>query len=367
MQSKLHIIYTFRNRDLVRIDQSLKSLQKQSVKDFEVHFVDYGSEAQLAKEIEALVKSYGFAKFKHYATYHQPWNKSRALNSVIKHLSEGYCFVADIDMIFRKDFVKAAISLQNDKTAVYFQVGFLNEKETIQEKPFEAYKIDFESTYEATGLSMFPIGALQAINGFDEFYHFWGAEDTDVHVRLKHAGYAVQFYDQQLLMLHQWHPSYRSKESKKLSRELRLTNAVKLNHEHLKLAKNNNNTEVNQEGWGNPLTRESYEELIGYTSEEKILSTKKEIIDHFLFHDLAMINHEIRSFIIKPHTMPKNIKDYLKKMLGKSQAHFYSLKEVNDLILMQIVTTYRNYDYTLEADITRNEIRLKIRKSKLHA
>lgn len=363
----LSIIYPHRNRNIKRIERSLRSLQEQSTQDFEVYFVDYGSDKKLALEIEGLLKGYSFVNYVHYPTYHQPWNKCRALNSVIKHLETDFCFVADIDMIFHQDFVKTASSLQEQKTAVYFQVGFLNALETKKDKSFQEYEIDFRSTNEATGLTMFPVKALQSIKGFDEFYHFWGAEDTDAHVRLKNAGFEVDFYDKKILMLHQWHSSYRSKESKKLTKELRLSNAVKLNHQHLKYTVLSNATLVNETGWGNPLTRESYEELIGYTSEEKILSTKKEIIDHFLFHDLAMINHEIRSFIIKPHTKPKSIKDYLKKMLGKSQAHFYSLKEVNDLILMQIVTTYRNYDYTLEADITRNEIGLKIRKSKLHA
>ena len=360
----LSIIYPHRNRDVKRIKRSLRSLQEQSVKDFEVYFVDYGSNKELVEELEIVLKAYSFLNYTHYPTYHQPWNKSRALNSVIKHLETDFCFVADIDMIFHYDFVKTALSLQEQKTAVYFQVGFLNASETKQDKLFQEYEIDFKSTNEATGLTMFPVKALKSINGFDEFYHFWGAEDTDVHVRLKNAGYEIHFFNQEILMLHQWHQSYRSNESQKLTNELRLTNAVKLNHQHLKYAALNKITIVNELGWGNPLIHESYQQLFNHTQPAKVLVSKKDVIDHFLFNELPNLDHNIVSVEFKLSTRSKTIKYYLKRLLGKPRPKFYTLKEVNDMLLTHIVNLYRDFEYFMSVDVELNKIHFKIRKPK---
>ena len=360
----LSIIYPHRNRNIKRIERSLRSLQEQSTQDFEVYFVDYGSDKKLALEIEGLLKGYSFVNYVHYPTYHQPWNKCRALNSVIKHLETDFCFVADIDMIFHQDFVKTASSLQEQKTAVYFQVGFLNALETKKDKSFQEYEIDFRSTNEATGLTMFPVKALQSIKGFDEFYHFWGAEDTDAHVRLKNAGFKVDFYDNKILMLHQWHPSYRSKESKALTKELRLSNAVKLNHRHLKCTVLSKATVINETGWGNPLTKQSYQELCDYEEIFEVLASKKEEVDHFLFNELPKVDRTIVSIVFKASAECNTFKYYFKKLMGKTVPRFYTLKEVNDMLLMHIVTLYRDFEYILNIDVELNKIYLKIRKPK---
>lgn len=358
----LTIIYPYRNRDVERIEKSLTSLKHQTDNSFKVYFVDYGSLPEVATLAETLVNQFSFVTYKHYPVYQQPWNKSRALNSVIKQLNDGYCFVADIDMIFHPDFVKTAISLQNQQRAVYFKVGFLNKQETKAIKAFDAYQIAFESTDEATGLTMFPVKALHDIKGFDEFYHFWGAEDTDVHVRLKHAGYTVNFFDTDILLLHQWHESYRSKESKVLSDDLRLTNVVKLNQQHLLQARANKATKVNSNGWGNPLSEVSFNELQVFYGAPKIMNTQKEIIDHFLFCELSDVQSQIAAFVIKYDNTLESLKHKLKKVLNKTVPHFYSLKQVNDLLLTHIISLYRDCDYMMEVDTNEETITLKIRK-----
>jgi hypothetical protein len=268
-------------------------------------------------------------------------------------------------MIFHQDFVKIALSQQEQKTAVCFQVGFLNASETKRHKSFQDYEIDFKSTNEATGLTMFPVKALQSINGFDEFYHFWGAEDTDVHVRLKNAGYKVRFFKEDLLMLHQWHESYRNKESKKLTSELRLSNAVKLNHQHLKHAEQNKITTVNKKGWGIPISQESYLKLLQFDRNPTILSTQKQAIDHFLFHQLPNIKEDIVFVQMIFDGTSRSIKYHVKKHLGKTVNKYYSLKDVNDMLLTHIISFYRDYDYIMEVKPERGIISLKIRKPNL--
>lgn len=359
---KISIIYPFRNRDIKRINKSLKSLEYQTNDEFEVFFIDYGSEEKLANQVKKAVQAFSFAQYKYYPVQNQPWNKSRAINSVVKNLDDGFCFVADVDMIFHEDFINKAISLQESQTATYFKVGFLNETETKLDKPFKEYNIAFESTYEATGLTMFPVKALKEINGFDEFYHFWGAEDTDVHVRLENAGYKVNFYEQNILMLHQWHPSYRSRESKSLTNELRLTNVVRLNQEHLKFAITNKVTKVNEGGWGNPMSDEIYKGLINFNGAVANLNTQKEIIDHFIFCELPSIDKNGKKIIIKYDTVTSTLKYRIKKILRKTLPSFYTLKEVNDKLLVHIISFYRNYNYILKVTEETKEIVLIIRK-----
>jgi len=358
----LHIIYPYRNREEERVKRSLDSLSAQTNTNFKVYFVDYGSKTQRAKSVEALVATYTFAKYQYHPTSLQPWNKSRALNHVIKQLHDGFCFVADIDMIFHNEFVERAISLQKEDTAVYFKVGFLDEAETKKEKPYEHYKIHFLSTNEATGLTMFPVEALHEIRGFDEFYHFWGSEDTDVHIRLKNNGKTVTFYDAETLMLHQWHPSYRSKETGVLTKNLQITDIVPLNYQHLKHAIAKGVTSVNPEEWGEIMEETTATLLTETFKEPLVLSNRKEEVAHVLHAVLAEKWQGVRSFKISPDDFQNTSKYRIKKLLGKKVPNYYSMRDVNDMLLLHIITYYRNYPYIYQVLEDKNTIEFALLK-----
>ena len=162
-----HIIYPYRDRDLKRVKKSLDSLTGQTSNDFHVVVADYGSRPEKAKAVQELVGAYDFAEYRYFHTRHQPWNKSRALNAVLKTFDEGWFFVADVDMIFHSKFIEKAIALQETDISVYFQVAFTSEGDKIadiSEKTFQKYR---KSTEEATGLSMFPVEVLKKLHGFD--------------------------------------------------------------------------------------------------------------------------------------------------------------------------------------------------------
>ena len=148
----LTIIYSYRNRDLNRLENSFNSLARQSLKDFEVILVDYGSESNFAKKAQELCLKYKFISYVYRFTQYQPWNKSKALNSVIKNLKTDQCFVADIDMIFRNDFIEIAYSLKDPENITYFEVGFLGPKEDLKNLNFADITNYRKSTHEATGL-----------------------------------------------------------------------------------------------------------------------------------------------------------------------------------------------------------------------
>ncbi len=353
------LIYPYRNRDLERLKNSLDSLKNQTNSDFEVILVDYGSVKEMAKMVEILCGEFGFVTYEFHSTQFQPWNKSKALNSVIKNLNTDYCFVADVDMIFHPQFVEKALKLQDKNKTVYFQVGFFESKETLKGKDFSAHKNYRLSSYEATGLSMFPVTILKELRGFDEFYHFWGAEDTDIHVRIKNAGYEVEFYDKEVLMLHQWHPSYRSTETKALSKELQITSIVQLNHEHLKYAIQNKTTKVNREKWGEFITSEELNEL-KKAPVNFILDNEQRKIDHFLYIIMPEAKNGVLKITIKKDPFQNSLKFSVKKLMGKKVPEYYTLKQINDKVLLHIISFYRNnaYIYKISDDLKSIEVAL---------
>mgnify|MGYP003114338527 CR=1 FL=1 len=357
----LSIIYAYRNRDICRVKKSLDSLAQQSTKAIEVFLVDYGSSVTFSSEIKEVCKSYDFVNYNYCPTQHQPWNKSRALNSVIKNLASDFCFVADVDMIFHPDFVKKALQLQRTETTVYFQVGFLSMKEEVEGKKYKEFSNYRKSTSEATGLSMFPVKVLKKLRGFDEFYHFWGAEDTDMHVRIRNACYPIKFYDKDVLMLHQWHPSYRSKEAKKLTKEVQISGIVQLNHEHFNFAKKHNIAQVNPEAWGEVPSEEEIQQLKDVPVNIKLLNEKRQV-DDFLYGQLPNFRNRIIKVSIKQDQFQKSLKYTLKKIAKKKVPHYYTLKQVNDKVLLHLISFYRDqpYIYKVKTKPLRIEFSIKL-------
>jgi N-terminal domain of galactosyltransferase len=363
---QITIVFPFRNRDTLRVKKALNSLAYQSEKKFRVLFIDYGSKTEIAQEVSTIIKKYDFVEYHYLFTQYQPWNKSKALNYALRQTHTPYFFVADIDMIFRHDFVQKAIQLSKEDTSnnVYFKVGFLSASETKLEKQFQDYQINFESNSEATGLTLFSTSELKSCGGFDEFYHFWGAEDTDIHVRLQNAGYSVVFYDNEILLLHQWHSSYRSLERKDLTQDLQLSGVVQLNHQHLINAIHSKKTMINCLDQGKITTLEDIQKLKEDNEDNKImvLTNKKEQIDHFLFVELPSFKNVILNVTLVEDPFQNSLKYRLKKLMAKKVPKYYTLKEINDLFLLHIISFYRNNNYIYKVSDDLKSIEFKIQK-----
>ncbi|MEP7168920.1 MAG: glycosyltransferase [Bacteroidota bacterium] len=203
MDKKITLIYGFRNRDIQRVQRSLHSLSTQTKKEFNVIFLDYGSDESVSNEVKNILKNYSFEKYVYNDTRGMPWNRSHALNSGIQLSETNFVFTADIDMIFKNNFIEKLESLANDNTVTFFQVYYLPEKfsdwESMGSKTFEASK------KFALGLALLPVKIINEIRGYDEFYCFWGMEDNDLEHRLKSTGVKTNFFDKEVLMYHQWH------------------------------------------------------------------------------------------------------------------------------------------------------------------
>ncbi|SHG59033.1 glycosyltransferase family 2 protein [Flavobacterium johnsoniae] len=358
---QITIIYTFRNRDLVRIKKSLDSLVNQTLKNFTVFFVDYGSDENISLETKKLLSNYDFASYTYLYTNHQPWNKCKALNYVIEQIKSDYCFIADADMMFHSKFTLELEKLMNPYKIVYFQVGFLSKEESLKNISFEEYKIKFLTNKEATGMTLFPVEKLKEVNGFDEFFHFWGAEDTDIHNRLKNAGCEVEYYDRELLLLHQWHKNFRSREVKGLGKELQLSGIVEINHQHLIYNLENKVTIVKDQNKELSINEKLFSEL--NTCKPRVLFNAKESIDHFLYYELPNSKNEIISVEIRKYKNKEfDIKDKIKKILGKKVPKFYTLREINDLLLLHIISFYHYFPYSYTIGENLESIIFKIKK-----
>ncbi|MEO5570067.1 MAG: glycosyltransferase family 2 protein [Bacteroidia bacterium] len=197
------IIYIYRNRDMERVKRSLDSLTQQTEKNFNVIFVDYGSDEKYKNEISRLVSGYSFCRYVYNNTRGMPWNRSHALNTGIRMVEAGFVFTADIDMIFKTNFVKTLLSEKKDRAVSFFSVNYLPQNFSDWNNP--EIKIYEKSKNFALGLALLPVTLLNELRGYDEFYCFWGQEDNDMKHRLDKAGVQTKFYDREALMHHQWH------------------------------------------------------------------------------------------------------------------------------------------------------------------
>jgi glycosyltransferase involved in cell wall biosynthesis len=210
--NSITIVYCYRNREFQRIKRSLDSLSAQDNLNFQVIFVDYGSELEIAAEMRKLVMSYPFADYIYNDTRGMPWNRSHALNNGIRLAKSDYIFTADVDMIFRKDFISTCHNLVDNNTAHFFSVYYLPEHADLDNVNVTSF--DVKSKTYALGLGLIPRKALMEIRGYDEFFCFWGKEDNDIEHRLKMAGIDTLFYEKNVLLYHMYHvPIHQDRET----------------------------------------------------------------------------------------------------------------------------------------------------------
>ena len=355
------ILYPYRNRDIERVKRSLESLALQTDQRFKVLFVDYGSSPQQASQVEQLIISYSFANYIYTYTTFQPWSRAKALNVGLQQVTTDFVFTADIDMIFSPDLVSTLHEIKHSQKAIYFKVGFLSKEESILEKPFDEYTLAFTSDVGAQGLSFFAVEALKAINGYDEFLHFWGAEDIDIHNRLERLGLSSFFYEEAILMLHQWHPTYRNSETKYLTTDLQLSSIVALNHKHLLHNDISVKICIEQPNWGILVDKKSFETLESEPVTHTILNSSA-AVTHFLFVELPKFTGGVLKVRFEGDPYAKTLKYFIKRFLGKKVPQYCTLKEINDQVLLHIISFYHQCSYTYQVSPDLKSITFAIKK-----
>jgi glycosyltransferase involved in cell wall biosynthesis len=351
------IVLTNRNRNLQTVKNCLDSLKNQSNDDFELFFVDYGSDDRYVIALEQLLSNYPKINYINCPVSGQLWNKCRAINIVLKKCNTPYFFVGDIDMLFHPDFVNKLHELKNKDKATYFQVGFLSQKETAFQKDFENATVDFTSRREATGMTLYPTHLLKGINGYNEFYHGWGAEDTDVHIRLHNLGVEIDFFEREILLKHQWHPkTYRTK----LSTDPYHFELEKINHSYIQISQTSKQIKANiSQQWGVLPEEKDYSKLSDQPDFSIVIEPETSKVNALLAQ-LNNFENKVVSIIIKDTSDNNKRKQFAKRIFGKKYLKFLPMKSVNNMILQEIVMHYRNLPYQYSFDQNKNVIQLKI-------
>lgn len=350
------LVLTNRNRDLRIVKNCLQSLCEQTRTDFECFLVDYGSDEDYKLQLEQLLKQYPQIHYIDCPVHGQLWNKSRAINIALKQTNNLYLLVGDIDLIFAPTFIEKANQLANQNQIHYFQYGFLSQEESLLDKKFNSYQVAFKGNKEVTGTTLFPTHLLKSINGYDEFYHGWGAEDTDVHIRMKNAGLTVSFYDKAILVKHQWHPKvYRSKQSMHPFH----SQLERINHAYMLQTERTQRTVVNQnQDWGSLALPGDYEKL---TKIDCFLPLKSTVVDiNAVLAQMANFKNEVIAIDISAVSGLEKVKNRLKKVLGKKYQPMYDIEIVNNLLLETIIRHYRNNPYFYTFDRNKKRIQLKM-------
>jgi glycosyltransferase involved in cell wall biosynthesis len=338
------ILYPFKNRELFRVKNSIDSLLAQSNLNFHVVFVDYGSEQETAAEVKQLLLKHESITYLYSYNIDQPWSRSKAINIGLRQVKTEYVFIADIDIIFDCNFIELLYKLKSPIKNTYFQVGYLDEHESKILKSFDSYKIISKSIPEAQGLALFSTKSLIEVNGFDEFMHFWGAEDEDINSRLNNTGFQTQFYNDKILLLHQWHPKFEESKHKHLSIDSKLSDVFNLNKCKLRFNQSKALVKVNDNNWGNIFSQKDYVDL-KLNNKQIILLNKKVKVDNLINIVLPITHSEIINIHFKKDNYQSSLSYKIKKILGIKVHEYYSLKEINDLILLQIVVHYKKHPY----------------------
>ena len=357
----LTIVIPNRNRELRTVERSLKSLFGQNTEHVEVFLIDYGSLIPYQEKLRELLKKFPQVCAIFCPVQGQLWNKSRAINIVLRQCATPYFMVADMDMIYHPDFIPTVLGMLDPDAVFYFPVGVLREEESKKDLAFSDYEVKFVTNEEATGMTLFPTEKLLGINGYDEFYHGWGSEDTDVHVRLHHAGTNVIFKKRELLLLHQWHPKiYRGKDSTEAFHgTLERINAryLKLTRK-LKIVEANRNSNDNGKKWGIRPDEKAYKKLENPDLVLKLHHTYDDIAA-FCFQ-LQDLNGHCLKITITESPEKNDPKNKLKRILGKKTPLFCSSEESNERLLEMLIGHLKNCPYRYTFDRKDGEIKLMI-------
>ncbi len=338
------IVLTYRNRDISIVAKCLDSFKHQTNKNFSLVIVNYGSSQTYTNLINEVEKEYAFLSIINCKTEGQLWCKSRAINIALRQCKTPYFFVGDIDMMYHPEFVEKLDVFKLNRTITYFQVGFLNKEESNLNKAFKDYILKFKSSKEATGMTFFKTETLLSVNGYDEFYNGWGSEDTDVHIRLKNAGYTVEFFDEEILMLHQWHAKhYRTKNSLEPFHSF----LEQINYEYLELTKKTKKTKANTK-FDFGIYIDSDYEMLSNPEKKFLLTNKSSQIKAFIKNILLEQTNTSISLTVNEDKEYRSIKQFVKGIVGKKTIHFLDMESLNNILLETIISNLRNCPYSYE-------------------
>jgi len=205
----ISIVVGFRNRELERVVQFVTSISTQIFKDFELVFVDYGSELELAQSVKEVLRDSPFCTYIYHDSRGKPWSRSHALNIGSLAASGAFLYFTDIDLLFHPNYLLHLNEIKAENRHVYTRVYYLK-------KGFDSFGSLFTFDHfkhceishpSGKGMLLVSRKRFLEIHGYDEFYCDWGVEDNDIHIRLQYSG-NEEFWTEheEFPVYHVWHP-----------------------------------------------------------------------------------------------------------------------------------------------------------------
>lgn len=208
---KFSFVITYRDRDPEAVRNNIHSLLGQTVQDFEICFVDYGSQEKNRQAIVTLLEGQPKVRYRYVHTRGHLWCRSHANNLGVALAQGEFVVMVDVDLIYPPFFLERITPyLAADKQLLYY-CYFAPQSFTAYETLDWEQPLSFRQaspTLTETGLVIQPRQAFQDVGYFDEYYKVWGVEDAEFNERVQQAGYQPQKIPlEELFTLHQWHPS----------------------------------------------------------------------------------------------------------------------------------------------------------------
>lgn len=315
--------------------------------------MDYGSKPELIPEYQKTVEDFPFVNAYFLNVPQVLWNKSKALNYGIRKAAGEYIFIADVDLIFHPESLYLFEQLAASDKFFLFKLGYLCKSETEKLKEnysFEQLKPDRNGT--VNGMILAAKKALQQVEGLDEFFHFYGAEDEDLYARLQNAGYKRETVDT-AYFYHNWHRSFSGSEDELLTGNPRVKNIMRLNQRHFQ--RNRELGIIKPSQMAEPISPERSALLNEPTKSFRVKNILAHV-EHFLRVELPSQEGEVVNVEFVEDHYFNSAKHRIKKLLGKQTQPYISMKEVNDMLLKEIVFCYRDSNYSFKVEEDRKKI-----------
>ena len=231
------IVTTYNRQDA--FDAVLRSLSRQTDRGFEVVVADDGSGPETAKLIEDWKPRLG-VPLKHVWHEHRDFRAGEIRNRGIRVSDGRYCIFLDGDCLTRPDFISMhrrlaepgwfvtgnrVLMTQKLTSAVLEQrleperwsfgdwigqrlSGGLNRLAPVLNLPLGPLRKNSPKAWEGARSCNLAIwrADLDRVDGFDAIFSGWGKEDSDLLIRLLHAGVCRKDGRYATGVLHLWHP-----------------------------------------------------------------------------------------------------------------------------------------------------------------
>lgn len=227
----------------------LKSLEKQTYKDFNLLIVDGGSDN--FQEIDLVFKQKKFnlnAKIIQFII-DEKFERAKLNNVGIRNSKTPYVLTTDVDMFFASDFVSTIVKNLFVNTFIESRTLYWKKKTTDliynnKLNPFfdiESCKIGrIKRRSTAGGCQCAHKDLWYAVRGFDERYVGWGSEDSDLLQRMTMFGAKILWLGEtreSIKVFHQPHEKNVTKELQEQCKNKKLLESIK-------------SYKVNMKGWG---------------------------------------------------------------------------------------------------------------------